>query len=73
VWIRKDQGRGVGFITPRTSIIAKARELGGKKLFYTVISKLKKPALHIYEKLGFKSVILNQVNIVAVTKRWNDL
>lgn len=51
----KAQGRGVGLLLGQ-SIIAKARELGGKKLILYSNSKLK-AALHIYEKLGFKSVI----------------
>jgi N-acetylglutamate synthase-like GNAT family acetyltransferase len=51
----KAQGRGVGLLLGQ-SIIAKAREMGGKKLILYSNSKLK-AALHIYEKLGFKSVI----------------
>jgi len=50
----KAQGKGIGMLLGQ-SIIAKASEMGGKKLTLYSNSKLK-AALHIYEKLGFKSV-----------------
>jgi GNAT superfamily N-acetyltransferase len=51
----KAQGKGIGMLLGR-SIIAKAREMGGKKLVLYSNTKLK-AALHIYEKLGFRSVV----------------
>jgi GNAT superfamily N-acetyltransferase len=51
----KAQGKGIGMLLCK-SIIAKAREMGGKKLVLYSNTKLK-AALHIYEKLGFRSVI----------------
>ena len=52
----KAQGKGIGMLLGQT-IITKAAEMGGKKLVLYSNSKLKE-ALHIYEKLGFKSVAL---------------
>ena len=51
----KAQGKGIGMLLGR-SIIAKAREMGGKKLVLYSNTKLK-AALHIYKKLGFTSVV----------------
>lgn len=49
----KAQGKGMLL---GKSIIAKAREIGGKKLVLYSNTKLK-AALHIYQKLGFRSVV----------------
>ena len=51
----KAQGKGIGMLLGQT-IITKAAEMGGKKLVLYSNSKLK-PALRIYEKLGFRSVM----------------
>ncbi len=51
----KAQGHGIGMLLGK-AIINKAAEMGGKKLVLYSNSKLK-AALHIYEKLGFQSVI----------------
>jgi GNAT superfamily N-acetyltransferase len=52
----KAQGRGIGMLLGQ-AIITKAAELGGKKLVLYTNSKLK-AALYIYEKLGFRSVLV---------------
>lgn len=49
------QGKGVGMILGKT-ILEKAKEMGGRKVILYSNTKLK-PALHIYQKLGFTSVI----------------
>jgi GNAT superfamily N-acetyltransferase len=52
------QGKGVGMVLGK-SILEKAKELGAKKLVLYSNSKLK-PAIHIYQKLGFKQVYLEE-------------
>ena len=50
----KVQGKGIGFLLGQTAI-NKARELGGRNL-YLESNTILKPAIHIYEKLGFKKI-----------------
>lgn len=50
------QGRGIGYLLGR-SIIDKARELGGKTL-YLESNTVLKPAMRLYEKLGFRQIDL---------------
>ncbi|TXE12367.1 GNAT family N-acetyltransferase [Algoriphagus aquimarinus] len=52
------QGKGVGMILAK-AILAKAKEMGGKKVVLYTHSKLA-PALRIYEKLGFKAAELEE-------------
>ncbi len=49
------QGKGVGMILGK-AILEKAKEMGARKVVLYSNKKLK-PALHIYQKLGFTSVI----------------
>lgn len=49
------QGKGVGMILGK-AILEKAKEMGARKVVLYSNSKLK-PALHIYQKLGFNSVV----------------
>jgi GNAT superfamily N-acetyltransferase len=49
------QGRGIGLILGK-AILRKAKEMGAKKVVLYSNTKLK-AALHIYQKLGFSSVI----------------
>lgn len=49
------QGRGVGMILGK-AILEKAKEMGASKVVLYSNTKLK-PALRIYEKLGFRSVV----------------
>lgn len=49
------QGRGVGMILGK-AILEKAKEMGASKVVLYSNTKLK-PALRIYEKLGFSSVV----------------
>lgn len=49
------QGKGVGMILGK-AILEKAKEMGARKVVLYSNTKLK-PALHIYQKLGFTSVI----------------
>lgn len=49
------QGRGVGVILGK-AILEKAKEMGASKVVLYSNTKLK-PALRIYEKLGFRSVV----------------
>ena len=50
----KAKGKGIGFILGNTSI-AKAKELGAKKI-YLESNTILKPAINLYHKLGFKKV-----------------
>lgn len=50
----KVQGKGIGQLLGQAAI-NKAKELGGKNL-YLESNTVLKPAIHIYEKLGFKRV-----------------
>jgi DNA-binding MarR family transcriptional regulator/N-acetylglutamate synthase-like GNAT family acetyltransferase len=50
----KAKGKGIGFILGNASI-AKARELGAKKI-YLESNTVLKPAINLYQKLGFKKV-----------------
>jgi DNA-binding MarR family transcriptional regulator/N-acetylglutamate synthase-like GNAT family acetyltransferase len=50
----KAKGKGIGFILGNASI-AKARELGAKKI-YLESNTILKPAINLYHKLGFKKV-----------------
>ncbi|WP_339758732.1 GNAT family N-acetyltransferase [Algoriphagus aquimarinus] len=52
------QGKGVGMILAK-AILAKAKEMGAKKVVLYTHSKLA-PALRIYEKLGFKEAELEE-------------
>ncbi len=49
------QGRGVGMVLGK-AILEKAKEMGASKVVLYSNTKLK-PALRIYEKLGFRSVV----------------
>lgn len=49
------QGKGIGMILGN-AILGKAKEMGARKVVLYSNSKLK-PALHIYQKLGFTSVV----------------
>lgn len=50
----KAMGKGIGFILGNASI-AKAKELGAKKI-YLESNTILKPAINLYHKLGFKKV-----------------
>jgi DNA-binding MarR family transcriptional regulator/N-acetylglutamate synthase-like GNAT family acetyltransferase len=50
----KAKGKGIGFILGNASI-AKAKELGAKKI-YLESNTILKPAINLYHKLGFKKV-----------------
>ncbi|MCQ6960519.1 bifunctional helix-turn-helix transcriptional regulator/GNAT family N-acetyltransferase [Mucilaginibacter aquariorum] len=50
----KTKGKGIGFILGNASI-AKAKELGAKKI-YLESNTILKPAINLYHKLGFKKV-----------------
>lgn len=50
----KVQGKGIGFLLGQT-VVNKAKELGGRKL-YLESNTVLEPAIHIYQKLGFKKV-----------------
>ncbi|SFB43698.1 GNAT family N-acetyltransferase [Algoriphagus aquimarinus] len=52
------QGKGIGMILAK-AILAKAKEMGAKKVVLYTHSKLA-PALKIYEKLGFKEAELEE-------------
>lgn len=56
----KVQGKGIGFLLGQT-IINKAKELGGRSL-YLESNTILKPAIHIYEKLGFKKIFGHAVS-----------
>lgn len=50
----KVQGKGIGLLLGQAAV-RKAKELGGRKL-YLESNTVLKPAIHIYEKLGFKRI-----------------
>jgi GNAT superfamily N-acetyltransferase len=50
----KHQGKKIGFLLG-TAIIKKARSLGADRIFLESNTILK-PAIHLYEKLGFKKI-----------------
>ncbi len=50
----KVQGKGIGLLLGQ-AVINKAKELGGENL-YLESNTVLKPAIHLYEKLGFKKI-----------------
>ena len=50
----KVQGKGIGFLLGQTTV-NRAKELGAKYI-YLESNTVLEPAIHIYEKLGFKKV-----------------
>jgi len=51
----KSQGKGIGKLLGQ-HIIEKAKSLGAKKLFLES-NRILQPALHLYQKLGFKEIV----------------
>lgn len=65
----KVQGKGIGVLLGQTTI-NRAKELGGRNL-YLESNTILKPAIHIYEKLGFKKILVTAPLTSDVIFRWN--